>query len=85
VDPVLLDAFGLDPDVLHLNHGAFGVAPTIVRQAAVAGRSPQIADAASAVAVLVDAREQRHDDCHGTNKTAPAHSPSPLTPIMYIM
>jgi isopenicillin-N epimerase len=38
VDPVLLDAFGLDPDVLHLNHGAFGVAPIIVRQAAAAWR-----------------------------------------------
>jgi isopenicillin-N epimerase len=38
VDPVLLDAFGLDPDVLHLNHGAFGVAPVIVRQAAAAWR-----------------------------------------------
>jgi isopenicillin-N epimerase len=34
VDPVLLEAFGLDPDVLHLNHGAYGVAPVAVRQAA---------------------------------------------------
>jgi len=38
VDPCLLDAFGLDPDVLHLNHGAFGVAPVAVRQAAAAWR-----------------------------------------------
>jgi isopenicillin-N epimerase len=38
VDPCLLEAFGLDPDVLHLNHGAFGVAPTVVRQAAAAWR-----------------------------------------------
>jgi isopenicillin-N epimerase len=38
VDHVLLDAFGLDPDVLHLNHGAFGVAPVVVRQAAAAWR-----------------------------------------------
>jgi isopenicillin-N epimerase len=38
VDPCLLDAFGLDPDVLHLNHGAFGVAPAVVRQAAAAWR-----------------------------------------------
>jgi isopenicillin-N epimerase len=38
VDPVLLEAFGLDPDVLHLNHGAFGVAPVAVRQAAAAWR-----------------------------------------------
>jgi isopenicillin-N epimerase len=30
----MLEAFGLDPDVLHLNHGAFGVAPAVVRQAA---------------------------------------------------
>jgi isopenicillin-N epimerase len=38
VDSCLLDAFGLDPDVLHLNHGAFGVAPVEVRQAAAAWR-----------------------------------------------
>jgi isopenicillin-N epimerase len=38
VDPVLLEAFGLDPDVLHLNHGAYGVAPVAVRQAAAAWR-----------------------------------------------
>jgi isopenicillin-N epimerase len=38
VDSCLLDAFGLDPDVLHLNHGAFGVAPAAVRQAAAAWR-----------------------------------------------
>jgi isopenicillin-N epimerase len=38
VDAALTDAFGLDPDVLHLNHGAFGVAPVIVRQAAAAWR-----------------------------------------------
>ena len=34
----MLDAFGLDPDVLHLNHGAFGVAPVAVRRAAAAWR-----------------------------------------------
>src|SRR6202012_4963259 len=38
VDANLLQAFGLDPDILHLNHGAFGVAPAVVRQAAAAGR-----------------------------------------------
>jgi isopenicillin-N epimerase len=38
VDSALVDAFGLDPDVLHLNHGAFGVAPVAVRQAAAAWR-----------------------------------------------
>ncbi len=38
VDAALLEAFGLDPDVLHLNHGSFGVAPVVVRQAAAAWR-----------------------------------------------
>jgi isopenicillin-N epimerase len=37
-DLALLEAFGLDPDVLHLNHGAFGVAPVVVRRAAAAWR-----------------------------------------------
>jgi len=34
----MLESFGLDPDILHLNHGAFGVAPVAVRQAAAAWR-----------------------------------------------
>jgi isopenicillin-N epimerase len=38
VDAALLESFGLDPDVLHLNHGSFGVAPVAVRQAATAWR-----------------------------------------------
>jgi isopenicillin-N epimerase len=38
VDLVMLEAFGLDPGILHLNHGAFGVAPVIVRRAAAAWR-----------------------------------------------
>jgi isopenicillin-N epimerase len=38
VDADLTEAFGLDPDVLHLNHGAFGVAPAAVRRAAAAWR-----------------------------------------------
>jgi isopenicillin-N epimerase len=38
VDSAFLEAFGLDPDVLHLNHGAFGVAPVAVRRAAAAWR-----------------------------------------------
>ncbi len=38
MDAAFLEAFGLDPDVLHLNHGAFGVAPVAVRQAAAAWR-----------------------------------------------
>ena len=38
MDSLLLETFGLDPDVLHLNHGAYGVAPVAVRQAAAAWR-----------------------------------------------
>jgi isopenicillin-N epimerase len=38
VDAALLESFGLDPDVLHLNHGAFGVSPVAVRRAAAAWR-----------------------------------------------
>ena len=38
MDSALLEAFGLDPDVLHLNHGAFGVAPVAVRRSAAAWR-----------------------------------------------
>ena len=38
MDPALLEDFGLDPDVVHLNHGAFGVAPVAVRRAAAAWR-----------------------------------------------
>ena len=39
VDAALLDSFGLDPDILHLNHGAFGVAPVAVRRVAAAWRN----------------------------------------------
>ena len=38
MDAESLEAFGLDPDVLHLNHGAFGAAPVTVRRAAAAWR-----------------------------------------------
>jgi isopenicillin-N epimerase len=38
MNPALLEAFGLDPEVLHLNHGAFGVAPVVVRKAAAGWR-----------------------------------------------
>jgi isopenicillin-N epimerase len=38
VDAAQLKSFGLDPDVLHLNHGAFGVAPVAVRRVAAAWR-----------------------------------------------
>jgi isopenicillin-N epimerase len=34
----MLESFGLDPDIVHLNHGAFGVAPVAVRRAATAWR-----------------------------------------------
>lgn len=38
MDAVLLESFGLDHDILHLNHGAFGVSPVAVRRAAAAWR-----------------------------------------------
>jgi isopenicillin-N epimerase len=38
VDSALLEAFGLRPDILHLNHGAYGIAPVAVRRAAAAWR-----------------------------------------------
>lgn len=38
VNHELLGTFGLDPDTLHLNHGAFGCAPIPVRRAAEAWR-----------------------------------------------
>jgi isopenicillin-N epimerase len=38
MDPLLTEAFGLDPGIVHLNHGAFGVAPVVVRRAAAAWR-----------------------------------------------
>jgi isopenicillin-N epimerase len=38
VKAAVLESFGLDPGILHLNHGAFGVAPVTVRRAAAAWR-----------------------------------------------
>ena len=34
----MLESFGLDPGILHLNHGAFGVAPVAVRRVAASWR-----------------------------------------------
>jgi hypothetical protein len=46
VDAAFLDAFGLDPDVLHLNHGAFGagcqVDDTTQRRATEVTRQPAL-------------------------------------------
>ena len=38
MDAALLESFGLDPGILHLNHGAFGVAPVAVRRVAASWR-----------------------------------------------
>jgi isopenicillin-N epimerase len=63
VDSVLLEAFGLDPDVLHLNHGAFGVAPVAVREAAAAWRdraerNPHRFNRVEVVGLVAAARER---------------------------
>jgi isopenicillin-N epimerase len=63
VDSALLEAFGLDPDVLHLNHGAFGVAPVAVRQAAAAWReraerNPHRFNRVEVVGLVAAARER---------------------------
>jgi isopenicillin-N epimerase len=59
---VLLEAFGLDPDVLHLNHGAYGVAPVAVRRAAAARRdraerNPHRFNRVEVVGLIAAARE----------------------------
>jgi isopenicillin-N epimerase len=63
VDHAFLKAFGLDPDVLHLNHGAFGVAPASVRHAAAewrerAERNPHRFNRVDVRGLLVAARER---------------------------
>ena len=63
MDPSLLEAFGLDPDVLHLNHGAYGVAPVVVRQAAAAWReraerNPHRFNRVELGALVAEARER---------------------------
>src|SRR3984885_3456108 len=63
VDADMLEAFGLDPDVLHLNHGAFGVAPAVVRQAAGewrerAERNPHRFNRVDVRGLIVAARER---------------------------
>jgi isopenicillin-N epimerase len=59
----VLEAFGLDPDVLHLNHGAFGVAPVSVRQAAAgwrerAERNPHRFNRVEVTGLIAAARER---------------------------
>lgn len=59
----MLEAFGLDPDILHLNHGAYGVAPVIVRQAAAgwrerAERNPHRFNRAELPGLIAAARER---------------------------
>jgi hypothetical protein len=63
VDPALLEAFGLDPEILHLNHGAFGVAPVVVRQAAArwrerAERNPHRFNRVELSGLIATARER---------------------------
>jgi isopenicillin-N epimerase len=63
VDAAVLEAFGLDPDVLHLNHGAYGVAPSAVRQAAArwrerAERNPHRFNRVEAGGLVAAARER---------------------------
>lgn len=59
----LLAEFGLDPDVLHLNHGAFGCAPIVVRRAAEAWRdraelNPHRFNGRELPALITQARER---------------------------
>jgi isopenicillin-N epimerase len=59
----MLEAFGLDPDVLHLNHGAFGVAPATVRRAAAgwrerAERNPHRFNRVEVRGLIAEARER---------------------------
>jgi isopenicillin-N epimerase len=63
VDAALREAFGLDPDVLHLNHGAYGVAPVAVRQAAAtwrerAERNPHRFNRVELTGLIAAARER---------------------------
>jgi isopenicillin-N epimerase len=63
VNRASLEAFGLDPDVLHLNHGAFGVAPASVRHAAAewrerAERNPHRFNRVDVRGLLTAARER---------------------------
>lgn len=59
----LLSTFGLDPEFLHLNHGAFGCAPIPVRRAAEAWRdraerNPHRFNGAELPAFVTDARNR---------------------------
>jgi isopenicillin-N epimerase len=63
VDLELAEAFGLDPQITHLNHGAFGVAPVAVRQAAAgrrerAERNPHRFNRVEVAGLVAGARQQ---------------------------
>jgi isopenicillin-N epimerase len=63
VDPVTAEAFGLDPEIAHLNHGAFGVAPVAVRRAAQeardrAERNPHRFNRVQVHGLVAEARER---------------------------
>jgi isopenicillin-N epimerase len=63
VDAALLNSFGLDPDIVHLNHGAFGVAPVAVRRVAAewrdrADRNPHRFNRAELPPLIAAARQR---------------------------
>jgi isopenicillin-N epimerase len=62
----MVEAFGLDPSVVHLNHGAFGLAPTVVRAAATAWRehaerNPHRFNRVEVPSLIAEARTQAAD------------------------
>ncbi len=66
MDLGIVDAFGLDPSVVHLNHGAFGVAPRSVRAAAEgwrerAERNPHRFNRIELPGLIARARDQAAD------------------------
>lgn len=66
MDPAMVDAFGLDPSIVHLNHGAFGLAPAVVRAAAAtwreqAERNPHRFNRVELPGLIAGARTQAAD------------------------